>query len=199
MIIKLLMDKILSLLGILAMLPIFVITAFAIKLDSPGPVLFRQTRVGYKGKQILVYKFRSMIDNAEKIGAGIYFNGENDERITKVGKFIRKTSIDELPQLVNVLLGDMSIVGPRPLLPVTIDQMSDLQRKRLEVKPGISGWAQVNGRNDLNRKERFEKDIWYIDHYSIWLDLKIILMTVKVVLFQKGVKVGRKKEDIEVY
>lgn len=196
---KRLFDFVSSLIGIIITSPIFILVSVAIKLDSKGPVIFKQRRVGYQGRIFEIYKFRSMIVNAENLGAGIYFEGENDPRFTKVGKFIRKTSLDELPQLLNIIKGDMSIVGPRPLLPVTIEQMNNYQKRRLEKKPGVTGWAQVNGRNELSMKERIERDIWYIDHYSFWLDIKIIFKTIKVVFRKEGIKVDQKKEHVEIF
>ncbi|CEQ04532.1 capsular polysaccharide biosynthsis protein [[Clostridium] sordellii] len=195
--IKNILDRILALIGIIAISPILFITAFIIKIESEGPIIFKQDRVGKDGKIFKVYKFRSMIENAQYIGAGLYFEGEDDPRITKSGKFIRKTSIDELPQLFNVLKGEMSLVGPRPLLKITTDEMTDRQRKRLLMKPGMTGLAQINGRNELSIKERIENDLEYIENYSLILDVKIILRTIGVVLLRKGIRMDQSKSDVE--
>ncbi|MFR4161299.1 MAG: sugar transferase [Paraclostridium sordellii] len=195
--IKNILDRILALIGIIAISPILFITAFIIKIESEGPIIFKQDRVGKDGKIFKVYKFRSMIENAQYIGAGLYFEGEDDPRITKSGKFIRKTSIDELPQLFNVLKGEMSLVGPRPLLKITIDEMTDRQRRRLLMKPGMTGLAQINGRNELSIKERIENDLEYIENYSLILDVKIILRTIGVVLLRKGIRMDQSKSDVE--
>lgn len=195
--IKNILDRILALIGIIAISPILFITAFIIKIESEGPIIFKQDRVGKDGKIFKVYKFRSMIENAQYIGAGLYFEGEDDPRITKSGKFIRKTSIDELPQLFNVLKGEMSLVGPRPLLKITTDEMTDRQRRRLLMKPGMTGLAQINGRNELSIKERIENDLEYIENYSLILDVKIILRTIGVVLLRKGIRMDQSKSDVE--
>lgn len=194
--VKRLFDIIVSFVGIVVLSPLILAISIIIKLSSPGEVFFRQERVGYKGKIFKIYKFRSMIKNAQNIGAGLYFDGEDDPRITKVGKFLRKTSLDEIPQLFNVLFGDMSVIGPRPLLKITTDEMSDYQRQRLNVKPGITGWAQVNGRNEISISKRIEYDIWYIENYSLILDIKIIFLTAKVVLLKEGIRMDQKPEEV---
>lgn len=192
---KRLFDVIVSLTGIVVLSPLMLATALAIKLDSPGPVLFRQKRVGKNGQLFDFYKFRSMVPNAEELLAelaaaneadGPVFKIKEDPRITRVGKFIRKYSIDELPQLFNVLKGDMSLVGPRPPLPNEVDQYGDFEWRRLEVIPGITGLWQVSGRSDLSFHKWMELDIYYIENWSFWLDLKILLQTVPVVLTGKG-------------
>lgn len=169
-----------SLFGILITLPILVLSAILIKLESKGPVFFKQNRLGKDGEVFKIIKFRTMVDNAEKMGSGIK-TFENDPRITRVGSFLRKTSLDELPQLFNVLIGNMSIVGPRPPVPYHPSKYEEYpthQRKRFTVKPGITGYAQVNGRNNLTWDERIELDIQYVERFSIFLDLKIILLTI---------------------
>lgn len=196
---KRIVDITISILGIIILIPFFVIVSLLIKLESSGEVFFKQCRVGKNGKIFKIYKFRSMIINAVNLGAGLYMEGEDDFRITKIGKIMRKTSIDELPQLFNILKGDMSIVGPRPLLKITIDQMSEIQKERLSVRPGITGWAQVNGRNELTMKERVDKDLWYIKNQNMNLDMKIIIKTVKIILFREGIKMDQKQEDIEKF
>jgi len=180
-IIKRIIDLFVSLIAIFLLSPVFMVIAIAIKLDDPGPVFFRQDRAGLKGQSFKIFKFRTMVRDAEKKGAGVFVE-EEDPRITRVGKLLRHTSLDELPQLINILRGEMSLVGPRPTLPYQVDNYDVRQMKRLEVKPGITGWAQVNGRSALTWPERIELDLWYLDNWSLWLDLKIILMTFKVIL-----------------
>ena len=152
------------------------VVALLIKLEDRGPVFYIQERIGHMGKLFRLIKFRSMVVGADRLGAGLYIDGENDRRITKVGRFIRKWSIDELPQLVNVLKGDMSIVGPRPGMPFHLKEYTHRQKRRLLVKPGITGWAQINGRNSLSWPERIELDLWYVEHRSLMLNLKIMLL-----------------------
>ena len=160
------------------------LVAAAIKLDSPGPVLFKQDRIGKDGKVFQILKFRSMTVGAEHTGSGVY-SGKNDARVTRVGKIIRATSIDELPQLINILRGDMSLIGPRPPLtyhPWPIEEYTDEQLRMFEVRPGITGWAQVHGRKDVEWHKRIELNVWYVDHVSFWLDTKIFFMTIFKVL-----------------
>ena len=178
---KRIIDVVMSGIGLIILLPIFAIIGIFIKLDSKGPVFFIQKRAGKDGKIFQAYKLRTMVDNAEKIGLG-YEIAKNDSRITRVGKYL-KWGIDELPQLINVFKGEMSMVGPRPTLPHQIEKYSEREKRRLEIKPGITGWALVNGRNKLSWPERIKLDIWYIDHWSLWLDLKILLKTVWVIIF----------------
>jgi undecaprenyl phosphate N,N'-diacetylbacillosamine 1-phosphate transferase len=185
-ILKRLLDLAVSATGLAVLLLLFLMIAGAIKIDSPGPVFFRQERAGKEGKIFKIFKFRTMVVDAEKKGSGVFVK-ENDFRITKVGKLLRQTSLDELPQLLNVLKGEMSLVGPRPALPYQVDHYDNRQRRRLTVQPGITGWAQVNGRTALSWPERIELDLWYLDHWSILLDLKIILQTIAVVLAKKGI------------
>lgn len=160
------------------------ITAIAIKLDSPGPVLFKQDRLGKGGKVFKMLKFRSMVVNAEHTGSGVY-SGKGDARVTKVGKFIRATSIDELPQLINVLRGDMSLLGPRPPLtyhPWPVEEYDEEQFHMFDVRPGFSGWAQVHGRKDVEWHHRIELNVWYVRHVRFSLDAKIFFMTIFKVL-----------------
>lgn len=186
-------EVILSLLALIILSPILVITALAVKLDSPGPVIFKQDRLGRGGKVFKIYKFRSMCENAEHTGSGVY-SGADDMRVTRVGKIIRATSIDELPQLVNILKGDMSFVGPRPPLtyhPWDISEYTEEQLHMFDVRPGITGWAQVHGRKDVEWHKRIELNCWYVDHVSLWLDLKILFTTVvKVLKNEDNVNVG---------
>jgi lipopolysaccharide/colanic/teichoic acid biosynthesis glycosyltransferase len=161
--------------------PILLAAALAIRLESPGPIIYRQRRSGLNGHEFDVLKLRTMVDGAEHKGAGLAIN-ENDARITRVGAFLRRTSLDELPNLVNVLRGEMSLIGPRPTLPVQVAQYTERQRGRLAIKPGITGWAQVKGRASLPWSERIELDLYYIEHRSPALDAQILRRTVSMVL-----------------
>jgi lipopolysaccharide/colanic/teichoic acid biosynthesis glycosyltransferase len=170
------LDVLISVIGLIVTAPITLLIALLIRLEDGGPVFFAQERVGKDGLRFRALKFRSMIQNAELQGLGLAV-AANDDRITRIGKFIRATSIDELPQLWNVLRGEMSIVGPRPTVQNQVDRYTDFQRRRLEVKPGLTGWAQVNGRNSIPWEKRIELDVWYVDHRSLWLDALIVLRT----------------------
>jgi lipopolysaccharide/colanic/teichoic acid biosynthesis glycosyltransferase len=156
--------------------PFLAAAAIAVKLGDGGPVLFKQTRVGKDGRDFELLKLRTMVVDAEKQGAGYAVN-KGDSRITRVGRFLRRTSLDELPQLWNVVRGDMSLIGPRPTLRYQVERYSDRQRRRLEVLPGITGWAQIHGRASLSWDERIELDVWYVDHRSLRTDLLILLRT----------------------
>jgi lipopolysaccharide/colanic/teichoic acid biosynthesis glycosyltransferase len=169
--------------------PVLALAALSIRLESPGPVLYRQARSGLHGCRFDVLKLRTMIPGAEHVGAGLAIN-EGDPRITRVGAFLRRTSLDELPNLLNVLRGEMSLIGPRPTLPVQVAQYTERQRGRLEVKPGITGWAQVNGRASLPWAQRIELDLYYIEHRSLALDLRILWRTVAMVLGGSGLYKG---------
>lgn len=186
-------EVVLSFIALIILSPVLLITAIAVKLDSPGPVIFKQDRLGRGGKVFKIYKFRSMCENAEHTGSGVY-SGADDMRVTRVGKNIRATSIDELPQLVNILKGDMSFVGPRPPLtyhPWDISEYTEEQLHMFDVRPGITGWAQVHGRKDVEWHKRIELNCWYVDHVSLWLDLKILFTTVvKVLKNEDNVNVG---------
>lgn len=160
------------------------ITALAIKLDSPGPIIFKQDRIGKDGKVFKMLKFRSMCVGAEKTGTGVY-SGKGDSRVTRVGKFIRATSLDELPQLINVLRGDMSLLGPRPPLtyhPWPLEEYTEEQRHMFDVRPGFSGWAQIHGRKDVEWHHRIELNVWYVRHMRFSLDVKIFFLTIFKVL-----------------
>ncbi len=165
------------------------LAALAIRLESPGPVIYRQRRSGLHGREFDVLKLRTMVEGAEHIGAGLAVN-ENDARITRVGAFLRRTSLDELPNLANVLRGDMSLIGPRPTLPVQVEQYTERQRGRLAIRPGITGWAQVNGRASLPWAQRIELDLYYIEHRSLALDAQILWRTVAMVLGGSGLYKG---------
>ncbi len=179
----------------LLFLPIFGVVALIIRLDSPGPILFNQKRIGENGKEFTMFKYRSMIKGAEKIqqqfnivtdDGTLLFKSADDPRITKFGKFMRRTSLDEIPQLINVLKGDMSLVGPRPELPWLVEKYKPWQRKRFAVPQGITGWWQINGRSDKPMHLHTEDDLYYVQNYSLWLDLYILLRTFLVVLQGKG-------------
>ena len=161
-----------------------IITAIAVKLDSPGPILFKQDRLGKDGKVFKMLKFRSMCVGAEKTGSGVY-SGKGDSRVTRVGRIIRATSFDELPQLINVIRGDMSLIGPRPPLtyhPWPIEEYTEEQLHMFDVRPGFSGWAQINGRKDVEWHHRIELNVWYVRHVRFSLDAKIFFMTIFKVL-----------------
>lgn len=177
---KRLIDIVLSFIGIVVLALPMLIIALTIKLDSRGPAFFRQVRLGLNGKEFTILKFRSMCINAEAQGSGVY-SGKGDARVTRVGKILRATSLDEIPQLINILRGDMSFIGPRPPLtyhPWPIEEYTPEQRRMFEVRPGITGWAQVNGRKTVEWHKRIALNVWYVDHVSFGLDVKILFMTV---------------------
>lgn len=193
--IKRAVDILISLLGIILLSPLFLIVAIIIKLDSRGNAIFRQIRIGKDGRPFVFYKFRTMKHGAEKLKdhlqhlsdiKGPAFKIKKDPRITRVGRFLRKSSIDELPQLFNVLKGDMTLVGPRPPLPEEVKKYGRREKRRLKVKPGLTGLWQVSGRNDISFLEWMELDLYYIEHRSIVLDLKILIRTIPAVLSGKG-------------
>ena len=194
-VIKRLIDVVCSFLGVLVLSPLFIIIAIIIKTTSKGPVFFSQKRVGKNGKEFNMYKFRSMVVNAEELKeklaaqnemSGPMFKMKDDPRVTKVGKFIRKTSLDELPQLWNVLKGDMSLVGPRPSLPKEVAQFEEWMYKRLEVKPGLTCYWQVSGRNNIDFEDWMKLDIKYVEERSTWVDVKLIFKTVGVLFGDKN-------------
>ena len=182
--IKRLFDIIISFTALVfAFIPMAVV-AVLVKADSEGPVIFRQKRLGKDGRVFEMLKFRTMKTNSEFTGSGVYSN-DSDSRVTKIGRILRRTSIDELPQLINILKGDMSLIGPRPPLtyhPWPYDQYTDEQRRMFEVRPGITGWAQINGRKDVEWHKRIELNVWYVDHVSLLLDIKIFFITILKVL-----------------
>ena len=163
-------------LGLALASPLLAAAAVAIKLEDGGPVLYRQRRVGVGGREFDLIKLRTMVVGAEHQGAGLAVN-RGDARITRVGRLLRRLSLDELPQLWNVVCGEMSLIGPRPTLRYQVEKYSERQRRRLDVKPGITGWAQVNGRASLAWDERIELDVWYVEHRSPWVDVKIVART----------------------
>ncbi|HEX8714566.1 MAG TPA: sugar transferase [Solirubrobacteraceae bacterium] len=187
--IRRLIDIVVSALALALSSPVLLAAVAAIKLDSRGPAFYRQRRSGLRGEQFDMFKLRTMVDGAEHLGAGLAVNA-GDSRITRVGAFLRRTSLDELPNLLNVLRGDMSLIGPRPTLPAQVAQYTARQHGRLAVKPGITGWAQVNGRASLPWSERIELDLYYVEHRSLLLDLRILARTPALVLGGGGLYKG---------
>ena len=183
LIFKKIFDLFLIFLSLPLILPIYLLTMLLVLIQLNFPILFTQPRVGLDGKTFSIYKFRTMTNQRDKNGILL----PDKLRLTKFGKFLRSTSLDELPSLWNVLKGDMSLVGPRPLLLEYLPLYSTKQARRHEVKPGITGWAQVNGRNAISWQEKFDLDVWYIDNQSIWLDIKILWITVKKVIMRDGI------------
>jgi lipopolysaccharide/colanic/teichoic acid biosynthesis glycosyltransferase len=169
--------------------PLMLLAVLAIRLESRGGALYRQRRVGRDGRPFDVIKLRTMVTGAEHMGPGLAVS-EGDTRITRVGRLLRRTSLDEVPNLVNVLCGDMAIIGPRPTVPVQVDRYTERQRGRLAIKPGITGWAQVHGRTELPWDERIELDLWYIEHRTWRLDLQILWRTARMVLGGQGLYRG---------
>lgn len=190
---KRVLDTVLSAPALLMLSPLLLALAFLVKLDSRGPVLFIQDRVGKNGKLFRAYKYRTMVQGAVDQGTGLLIDGEEDPRITRIGRFLRRWSLDELPQLINVLKGEMSVVGPRPTLLYQVEQYDDFQRRRLDVKPGITGWAQTHGRNVLSWPKRIEYDVWYVDNWSFRLDMEIILKTVPILFKREGLYADKEK------
>ncbi|TDL99952.1 MAG: lipid carrier--UDP-N-acetylgalactosaminyltransferase [Flavobacteriaceae bacterium] len=178
-----------SLLGCIILFPIFLLVFFFLALSNKGTPLFFQKRPGKNGKIFEIIKFKTMNDNKDENGNLL----PDEKRLTKVGGFVRKTSLDEIPQLINVLKGDMSLIGPRPLLPEYLPLYTKEQAKRHDVKPGITGWAQVNGRNAISWKEKFEYDVWYVKNCSFLLDVKILILTVKKVFVSEGISSNTSK------
>ncbi len=176
--------------ALLVAAPFIALAMLAIRIESKGHPIYRQRRIGKDGRAFDLLKLRTMVDGAEGIGAGLAVN-ENDPRITRVGAFLRRTSLDELPNLLNVVRGEMSLIGPRPTIPVQVAQYTERQRGRLAVKPGITGWAQVNGRTSLPWGQRIELDLHYIEHRSLELDLRILWRTLHIVLGGKGLYKGQ--------
>lgn len=178
---KRLLDIVLSVIGLLLLLPIIVFVLILVRLRMGAPVFFKQVRPGRNAKPFEMIKFRTMLDSQSSSGQQL----PDNERLTKLGRFLRSTSLDELPGLWNVLIGDMSLVGPRPLLLEYLELYTPEQARRHEVRPGITGWAQVNGRNAISWEEKFKLDVWYVDNQTLWLDIKILVMTVKKFWFER--------------
>ena len=176
-------DFVLALVGFLFLSPVFVLVTIGLFFANDGKPFFFQLRPGKNGKIFKIIKFKTMTDKKDENGNLL----PDADRLTKIGSFVRKTSLDEIPQLLNVIKGDMSLVGPRPLLPKYLELYNDFQRRRNEVKPGITGWAQVNGRNSISWEKKFEYDVWYVDNVSFLLDVKILIMTVLKVVKSEGI------------
>jgi lipopolysaccharide/colanic/teichoic acid biosynthesis glycosyltransferase len=183
------LDLAISTVALVPVGPLLAIAMAAIRLETPGHPIYRQRRTGWQGHEFEVIKLRTMVSGAEQIGAKLAVD-EGDTRITRVGALLRRTSIDELPNLVNILRGEMSLVGPRPTLPVQVAQYTERQRRRLEARPGLTGWAQVNGRASLPWPERIELDIWYLEHATLRLDLRILLLSARMAITGHGLYRG---------
>ena len=181
--IKPVIDFVLALVGFLFLSPVFVMVTIGLFFANDGKPFFFQLRPGNDGKIFKIIKFKTMTDKKDENGNLL----PDADRLTKIGSFVRKTSLDEIPQLLNVIKGDMSLVGPRPLLPKYLELYNDFQRRRNEVKPGITGWAQVNGRNSISWEKKFEYDVWYVDNVSFLLDIKILILTVLKVVKSEGI------------
>jgi lipopolysaccharide/colanic/teichoic acid biosynthesis glycosyltransferase len=175
--------------GLAVTAPLLIVAVIAIRLDSPGPVIYRQRRVGMGGTEFELRKFRTMVEGSDPVGVGAAV-GPDDPRLTRVGRVLRRFALDELPNLLNVLRGEMAIVGPRPTIPTQVELYTPRQRRRLEVKPGLTGWAQVHGRVELPWEERIELDVWYVDHRSAALDLRILARTLLLLLTGRGLAPG---------
>lgn len=180
---KTLLDKLLSLLGIVLLSPVFIVVFVALFFNNKGKVFFVQNRPGKNGEIFKIIKFKTMNDKKDAQGNLL----SDADRLSVFGKIVRKTSLDEIPQLFNVLIGNMSLIGPRPLLPEYLPLYNSFQNKRHLVKPGITGWAQVNGRNAITWQKKFELDVWYVNNLSFWLDIKIIFLTIKKVFVSEGI------------
>lgn len=189
MFIKHTLDKMFGAILIILISPILVFISISIKIDSKGPIIFKQKRLGKNGKLFNMYKFRTMCIDAPDLRNedGSTFNSDNDPRVTKVGHILRKTSLDELPQVINILKGEMSFIGPRPDLPDQYELYSEDDKKKLLVRPGVTGYAQANGRNNNSWAKRIDMDIFYVEHYSLLLDLNIFLKTIYTVLKREGI------------
>jgi lipopolysaccharide/colanic/teichoic acid biosynthesis glycosyltransferase len=187
--VKRLLDRIAALVLLVISSPVLIAACIAIRLESSGSPIYRQRRIGKDGVPFDLYKLRTMVSGAEGMGTGLAVD-EGDPRITRVGGFLRRFSLDELPNLINVLRGEMSLVGPRPTVRAQVEQYSERQRKRLTVEPGITGWAQIKGRAALPWHDRIELDLWYVEHWSLRLDLRILVATVGLLLSGKGLYRG---------
>jgi len=180
---KRLFDLLASALALIVLSPVLALTALLVRIQLGGPILFRQQRPGYQGRPFHIFKFRTMIDRFAPDGSLL----PDSERLTRFGRVLRSTSLDELPELFNILRGEMSVVGPRPLLMEYLPLYSAEQARRHDMPPGLTGWAQVNGRNALSWQDKFRLDVWYVDHWSFWLDLKIIFLTLVKVFKREGI------------
>lgn len=180
---KRLIDIVVALCALFLLWPLLLVISILVYFKIGKPIFFKQLRPGFQEKPFVMYKFRTMTDMVHRDGSLL----PDNQRITPVGTFLRKNSLDELPELVNILWGDMSVVGPRPLLIQYLDRYTPEQARRHEVKPGLTGWAQVNGRNALSWEEKFKLDVWYVNNWSLWLDIKIIIMTFKQIFIREGI------------
>jgi len=180
---KRLFDLIALVLGLILLSPFILLTALSVRIFLGRPVLFRQKRPGYKGRPFYIYKFRTMTDASDSVGNLL----PDAQRLTRLGRFLRVLSLDELPELFNILRGEMSLVGPRPLLMEYLPRYSPEQMRRHDVYPGLTGWAQVNGRNAITWQDKFRYDVWYVDNWSFWLDIRIILLTLWKVMMPEGI------------
>ena len=197
-VIKRILDIVFSLLGMVLLSPFFLIISIIIKLDSKGPVFFVHSRIGEKGKPIGIYKFRTMVNNAEDLIKNFTpeqkeefercYKLENDPRVTKIGNFLRKTSLDELPQILNILKGELSIIGPRPIIQAELDKYEENKEKFLSVRPGLTGYWAANGRSDTTYEERMKMELYYVDNMSFWLDIKIFFKTIFAVIKKEGAR-----------
>ena len=185
------LDVVFGTLALIVATPVIAVAMVAIRLESRGHPIYRQRRVGKDGQEFDLLKLRTMVDGAEHVGAGLAIN-ENDPRVTRVGALLRRTSLDELPNLLGVVRGELSLIGPRPTIPVQVAQYTERQRGRLAIRPGITGWAQVNGRASLPWSERIELDLYYIEHRSLALDARILWRTVAIVLGGSGLYKGQR-------
>lgn len=195
--IKYFLDRIFGFLFFIVFLFLFIPIAVAIKIEDGNSIFFRQKRPGLFGKPFYIWKFRTMIPNADALLDENKKVDSGTNRVTKVGKILRFMSLDELPQVINIVKGEMSFIGPRPALFESMDRYTEKQKERILMKPGITGLAQVNGRNLLKWSKRIEYDLYYIEHYSLWLDIKILLKTVEVVLSGKGIVLDRNKDQVD--
>ena len=186
------LDLVLATVGLVVAAPVIGVAMVAIRLGSPGPAFYRQRRVGREGREFDLLKLRTMVQGSDPVGIGEAIE-EGDPRITRAGAFLRRFSLDELPNLVNVMRGEMAIVGPRPTIPAQVAEYSERQRRRLEVKPGLTGWAQINGRTSLAWSDRIELDVWYVEHRSLALDLRILARTAGLLLSGRGLYTGDKR------
>lgn len=191
--VKRVLDLLLASLGLCLLAPVLAVLVVLVRLNMGSPVLFRQRRPGLHGRPFMLLKFRTMTDQRDVQGHLL----PDEQRLTGLGKFLRATSLDELPELWNVLKGNMSLVGPRPLLVDYLNRYTPQQARRHEVKPGITGWAQINGRQNITFSRRIELDVWYVDHQSVWLDVWILLITIPKILMAAGVKTGQSIQEVD--
>jgi lipopolysaccharide/colanic/teichoic acid biosynthesis glycosyltransferase len=179
------LEVVLAALTLIVLAPLLAIAAAWIRLDGRGPVIYRQRRIGLGGREFELLKLRTMVSGSDPVGVGTAV-GRGDPRVTRPGRFLRRTSLDEIPNLINVLRGEMALVGPRPTIPAQVDAYTPRQRRRHEVRPGITGWAQIKGRAGIPWEERIELDLFYVEHRSLWLDLRILVRTLELIVSGQG-------------